>query len=311
MAANDWEEGVGFSFVFNLARLRGVTEYEVGPGMRLRRATDAQIQLVKKWLPQISGPAINLGQPWEYVSPTTSDGAKYPPDEMRYFAINFEGPSYYADYLQNAFDISPLDLEIGLTIYESGRSAGGIICAPHRFVPTVENYMFDDVFLEATQDDLALVRETFNLLQAHKTDAVDVHRAVEQIGDLKRLPPKSALVFLGLYAILESLLTHEPKQSDPYSSITRQVKTKLALLDKRFDRAIDYAAFKGATADTVWTKMYEYRSRIAHGAAAEIAGSLKVLQSPAAAKKLLSAATKAVIRHALREPELLDDLRNC
>jgi hypothetical protein len=73
---------------------------------------------------------------------------------------------------------------------------------------------------------------------------------------LKALPQHSGLKFLGYFGILESLLTHPPKPSDPCDSSTRQVRTKIALLDNRFNQKIDYSDFSGASAQTVWTKMF-------------------------------------------------------
>jgi hypothetical protein len=47
-----------------------------------------------------------------------------------------------------------------------------------------------------------------------------------------------------------------PKPSDPYDSITGQLRTKIALLDDRFNQKIDYSRFSGGPAETVWTKMF-------------------------------------------------------
>jgi hypothetical protein len=140
---------------------------------------------------------------------------------------------------------------------------------------------------------------------------VDVQLLALQLGQLKGLPHKSELRFLGYFAVLESLLTHTPKPSDPYDSITRQVKKKLALLDHRFPHSIDYAPFGGTSADVVWSKMYAYRSLVAHGGIPSFDGELQVLASHDAALTLIKETVKAVIRQALSEPQLVLDLRAC
>ena len=132
-----------------------------------------------------------------------------------------------------------------------------------------------------------------------------------QLGQLKRLPYHSPLRFLGYFAILESLLTHAPKPSDPYDSITRQVIKKLTLLDHRWTPKIDYTPFGDAKPEKVWSRLYSYRSRVAHGGEPDFDGELSVLKNKETALKIVKETTKAVIRQALLEPQLLLDLREC
>jgi hypothetical protein len=138
-----------------------------------------------------------------------------------------------------------------------------------------------------------------------------VKHVARQLQDLDGLPPHSPLRFLGYFAVLESLLTHQPKQTDPYDPITRQVKKKLALLDRRCEPHIDYSSFAGANTDTVWAKMYAYRSRLAHGSTVDFDTELKLLGSADNALRLIKQTAKAIGRHALIEPQLLVDLRDC
>lgn len=314
MAESDELEGTGFAFIINLARMIDAPEMEVAPGMVLAAATDEQIAKIKRALPNIATPlTVDKGDAWEFGSPISFDAkrARLSRDEYRYFVVRFSGSMLKVGRLQAAFDISPVDLEIGVTIFESGKSANGQQWSPARFNQTLDGYMRRNVFLEAISDDMSLVAECFRLLQERAPHDVNVQRAVRQLGDLKALPRTSALTFLGCFAVLESLLTHEPKPNDPYSSITRQVKTKLALLNSRFDRPIDYSPFSQVAADKVWTKMYDYRSSIAHGAEPDFIRELMLLNNAQVAQHLLAQTTKSVVRQALREPQLLADLRNC
>jgi len=116
---------------------------------------------------------------------------------------------------------------------------------------------------------------------------------------------------LGYFAVLESLLTHAPNPTDPYDSITRQIKKKLAVLDNRWSIKIDYGPFGGVPAEKIWTKMYAYRSRIAHGGVPDFVGDLKLLVSDDRVLKPIKETAKSVIRQALVEPQLLFDLREC
>ena len=122
--------------------------------------------------------------------------------------------------------------------------------------------------------------------KAHKTDDVfaqfcaNVHsaewdRLVGQLRSLSHLPRNLPLVFLSYFGILEALLTHKPISTDPYDSITRQVKKKVALLKNAWNDPIDCSPF-GAQAkpDTIWAKMYLCRSLLAHGDDARFTGEL-------------------------------------
>lgn len=57
--------------------------------------------------------------------------------------------------------------------------------------------------------------------------------------------------------------------------------------------------------------MYECRSLIAHGGKPDFSKGLRLLGTYDRALYLVKETTKAVIVQALREPQLLVDLRNC
>ena len=57
--------------------------------------------------------------------------------------------------------------------------------------------------------------------------------------------------------------------------------------------------------------MYEYRSILDHGDEASFDGSLHLLGNGENATKLLKDSVKMVMRQALKEPQLLVDLREC
>jgi len=167
-------------------------------------------------------------------------------------------------------------------------------------------------FLELRPADLQATRETYDRMQRHDAAMIDVKGLARQLGDLKTLPQESPLRFLGYFALLESLLTHLPNPSDPYESITRQVKQKIALLDNRWTPKLDYGPFGGTPAEKVWTKVYAYRSNLAHGGKPDFTrGELAALAGPEQALLLVKETVKAVVRHALIEPQLLVNLRDC
>ena len=146
----------------------------------------------------------------------------------------------------------------------------------------------------------------------HPSQSVTLKRHIEALRHLKALGRDSRLRFLGYFAVLEALLTHAPDPKDPYDSITRQVKKKIALLNNQWPDSLDYTPFAGIPPDKLWTRMYSYRSAIAHGDEPNLSsGELTVLKNHETALRLLVNTVKAVMRYALDEPLLLRDLRDC
>ena len=138
-----------------------------------------------------------------------------------------------------------------------------------------------------------------------------MRRIAGQMLELEALPWHSPSKFLAYFGILESLLTIKPKPNDQCASITHQIKNKIALLDHRWSPCLDYSAFNGAKEDTVWAKMYAYRSALAHGDTPNFGSELQKLGSHENAMELLKSAVKAIARLALKEPQLMTDLRRC
>ena len=172
---------------------------------------------------------------------------------------------------------------------------------------------FDDdgfeVMSDADAQDLVAVYPRFAALApAHPLRAaVAEHRTLRLLGKHTRLR------LLGRFSILESLLVHKPNPSDPYDSITRQVKTKMRLLDRRFARPVQYDAFSvSAKLDKLWGTLYGLRSAIAHGDRPKFdKGQFAGLGTLENADALVASALRSVLRQTLEEPTLLEDLREC
>ena len=210
--------------------------------------------------------------------------------------------------------MAPCELEVAFTILRD-HVAGpghGIAYIPGRLFHVLESADRDKAFFNRlSRDDLDTVAGIHQKLQAYDESLINVGRFVQQISDLKALPHESPLRFLGYFTILESLLTHAPELTDPYESLRRQVKKKVALLEHRWANPLDYAPFGKTLPDTIWSKMYDYRSDLAHGREPSFTGRLRVLGNHARALRLIKETVKLTIRHALEEPQLLVDLRGC
>jgi hypothetical protein len=298
-----------YAFVMNVARLVGADGFMLGSGHQLRRANAAESDVIREELQYVTG-RPRRPMPWEWRVVAGGSVERLKKEDWRYHVISFRGPNKGLLEIEEAFNLAPLELKIGLTILNQPETRG-VAFYPGRLFQLLENAMENLVFVDVTASDIEEVVLIRAQLQQHDHRLVDVKRLARQLEGLDAVPAASPLRFLGYFAILESLLTHPPKQTDPYDSITRQVKKKLALLEHRCQPRIDYSSFAKADKQKVWGKMYSYRSLLAHGGATTFDGELQMLRSHENALELLKQTVKAIIRQALIEPQLLADLKDC
>jgi Apea-like HEPN len=180
---------------------------------------------------------------------------------------------------------------------------------PGRLFSQVKRALRDDLPFSQMTSEIALEIQAMHW-SLKNSDLGKVGKLSDQMLSLDALPHSSSLLFLGYFAILESLLAHAPNPTDTIDSITRQVKRKLALLSNRWQPRLDYAVFGEATPDSIWSQMYAYRSALAHGGEPDFEKKLKLL-NPSSALALLRQAVTAVLRQAIKEPQLIADLRSC
>jgi hypothetical protein len=307
-----------FAFVLHLSRLAGGEEFEIIPGHVLRHATPDEIFIIKELLSHHGGSTLaGLSSPFEFLLGPQWKMTPLPRDEWRYFVIGFQGPPNSVLRIENAFCLAGMEFRILFTVLRHHASK------PTEFtewfysarLPQMleESQKWDRPFCEVSAADIERIATLLRQLQDHDQNQLQMLRITNQLLSLEALPapPVSESRFLGYFGILESLLTHRPNPSDPYDSITRQVKKKLALLDHRWSTPLDYDAFGESKSETVWSKMYAYRSCLAHGETPDFSGELKILRNADEALKLLRSAVKAVARQALVEPRLIADLRDC
>lgn len=295
--------------------------FTLAPGHELRRASETEIGVIKGRMQEMlthSGLVVGSDL-WErsLELPGSPGGSRrhLPANEWRYFVVTFKGSNERINDLMLACEIAPIELEVGPIFLNemNGRPAEGIMWHPHRIFHLLEyaRWNRESFFREMSSVDLDAIASIYELLQRHDPEKIDVKSLTRQLYDLKGMPHRAPLRFLGYFAVLESLLTHPPQPNDPYDSITRQVKRKLTLLNSRFQPTIDYAPFGQTDPETIWTKMYKYRSLLAHGVSPTFNGDLKVLRDHETSLTLLKETVKAVLRQALVERQLLIDLREC
>jgi hypothetical protein len=296
-----------FVAMMNVSGIVGGQELQIVPDHVLRRAGDKEITFIKTVVDQFyTGPLRSIPNPWESRQHANGIIEQLPREEWKYFVIAFQGSNQNMIDLEYAFVLCPWEIKVGFTVIQRSAYHAGRL-----FEMLDSNAYAIPEMIEVTQSQIQGVASIYRRIQEFGHESLDVRRTASQIQDLDALPTRSNVKFLGYFAILESLLVHEPKGTDPYESITRQVKQKLALLDNRWNPRMDLSIFGKASSETIWGKMYDYRSSLAHGNEPNFKKDLQVLKDRRSALALLRFAVKAIARQALLEPQLVSDLKNC
>jgi hypothetical protein len=306
-----------FAFLFNVGDIE--VPAQVIAGYQVRRATSDEIKLIKQLLsrlslpPAKSGPISAYENRWSYDSDEKGviDVRRTPLAEVdwRYYVVGYDGPNIHIDRLQSAFCLIDPEPEMLFSLLHVNDVGPGILLNPIRASHFLQSAVGDRHLQRITRTDLDDVRVLAEQIEKHDHTVVDLKRAFADFAYLSGTDPQGRLKLIGHFALIESLLSHAPKPSDPYDSITRQIRGKMTLIGNRSAR-INYSTYFGAAKiDKVWATLYGYRSAIAHGSAADFGGEFQLLRSADNVLAFIRHATRQLLRFALSEPVLLRDLK--
>lgn len=167
----------------------------------------------------------------------------------------------------------------------------------------VDRLLYDDRKLA----EIAAVRDLlFSSDASHRLRLRSLVRRYEVL----RFLADDQMAILGFFGLIEAVLTHKPDAKDPTSSLTRQIKSKLLLANRRAKHGVDFSQFSLDPRKVVGIA-YEIRSLFAHGDACNFQGQYSIFCSPEFMRKFVASAARMVLRSLLEEPELVDDLRLC
>jgi hypothetical protein len=305
---------MSYSFVLTNAVLEDECSHDIAPGHVLAKATDEQIAEIKYFLGRSFD--YSHGFPWEYAPVKTDNGYSFPTgprEQWRYRVVNFEGPNEHIEELEWAMQLCKDDLEIGPTLISIGGKPHGIM---HNPLLLSSFHAARSMMLGVPKSiSTASIKEIPSYYQLIKTTLVSYpafQRVFREFASLKALPRKSRFLTLGYFILLESVVTHQPSSSDSGDSLNRQIKSKMALLENRFCRKLDWTGFDACKSnDQLWSKLYAYRSHLAHGVAIDFKKAHKALKDDEAVRAFMQEAVKLVLIQVLKEPQLLLDLQQC
>lgn len=289
------------------------TPLELITGVILRRPTDEELGLVIEVLKK-HDPFDSLRTGYEFDQPPTSGPMLLLPQaEWRYWLVDESsfpntaiGTGLYE--LERVSRLCKIEIpcsgiklfrQDGRLRYGTGRRIGTDPFV--RISLSRRPLLFDEAAakqIQTTWKDLSNLDKRY----------CQITTAIDMFFSLMPFHLSIPMYALGVFAILESVLTHDPK--GPYESLTHQIKSKLRLLEPRFDEPLNYAAFD-IPPQTIWGLLYSYRSALAHGCKPDFKRKFRKLKDSSTVISFLNDATKALLRHALKEPQLMLDLQAC
>ncbi|WP_448266778.1 hypothetical protein [Nostoc sp. DSM 114159] len=316
-------ENTSFAFVANLLDVNCNLPFEVIEDCYFQKADSIQIGQIRKSLLD-SGYFYELSRfnlsPYElvYVEDLNTPNKRIKsqqlePQNWKYYILTFKENNSIIHDLAQIANLAKIELEFGLQFLYHKESKGvGILKNPiHTF--NYFNEMNSGLFLTQSIDDIILQdigAIYLDYKQLNETKYPEIKQAVNMLHELKNIPHNSKFKILGLFTIIEFLITHKP--IDTGDSITRQVTNKINLLSKRFSHQLDYSQFFVNTSESaIWKKLYAYRSNITHGSQPDFAKELLVLKDDFTAQNFLKLVVKMLLRHSLIEPQLYTDLKEC
>lgn len=169
-----------------------------------------------------------------------------------------------------------------------------------------------------SEDEIKQIRQLNALITAFKSlngyDFID--KALDDFLRLKEISEASPFKILGYFSIFEHLLTTNEAKNVRENSLKHQLAKKLNLLNNLIAEKIDINQyFKGSdtnTFETIIEKLYQYRNDIAHGNRSDFEKDLKIFKNQ---KKeilvFLHHLLRLILIKALKEPQLIEDLKKC
>ncbi len=161
---------------------------------------------------------------------------------------------------------------------------------------------------EWTLRDLQELKRTFEKVTSIRVNYPQLYHSFKLYWSLPKIKGYNELLCLGLFSVIESIITHNPKGDS--DSISHQISAKVKLLGNRFPERVKHE-FDQIDESKLWKKLYDFRSRLAHGGIVDFKGTFQVLKDSYLVQCYLEDFLNTLFRYALNEPQLCLDLKEC
>lgn len=285
----------------------------------LRKPLNDELEYLKRILPATVGMGGMLPYEWTVVAEGNGHSGSRcaDPKKWKYWVLCDEDSGAATREVERVARLLSPGIELAVTLWRnslpgSKHLVGHGFAGPQiisRYWTVERAFKLPDRFDSVHIDQLRrLLLATGNLSEKFAF----VKDALENFAALSKVDDSSNLKIIGYFAIIESLVTHQPRLTETLDSISHQLRGKLVLLGKRFEHPLESNKyFDDISMENLWKKLYGFRSAIAHGRRPEFIGDYAVLRDIQSVSSFLEHVCKQLLIHGLKEPELINDLRAC
>jgi len=275
----------GFALILDSLEVSADLPFEILPDHWFRKAEKQEIDRIKKELLSHKYAYMRYEYDFEKQRKDPSTVEQLAPDAWRYFVVSFYKPNHKLMEIQYSLNLLKDDINLGYAFFNKvpGIPGEGVGLSPNTDIYFIDNMLPGiDQTKFLSQFELNEITTNYELITSLDVKLYpNILRAVKDFQQTKLITNISAVKILSYFSIIESLLTHHPKPSDTIDSITRQIKTKMFLLSKRFQRTFNYKIYFPSLSnlENVWEILYNFRSRLAHGEEIEFQKKFSALVS--------------------------------
>jgi hypothetical protein len=310
-------------FVPELINLQGLSEpVRIGRDAVLLRAPDdirAGVKLILD--PFVRTRRAGHVNPWEFQEVVDDQGSTrftqiLDPSEHQFWIIQ-HWRRLFDQQLQHALELADPGLTPVMALLSPRPMSSGSIDSHAILNWLDENWLAQRRDIGSAQ--IASIDRAWQLLidfaPCDEPSLAFIKRAIQEFADLKRVSARMPIYVVGLFSIVEMLLTTQQEKTTE-NSLSHQLREKLTLFGNRFTEPLvltNYFPKAGAiTFRSFVSKLYSYRGKIAHGSEIDFdRGELQALESHKAVCEFLRAVVRKLILQAVQEPDLFRDLKSC
>lgn len=311
-------------FVPELIELQGVTEQvPIGQYAVLQRAQEDMRTGLRKVLdPYIRMRRFGTENPWEYLEvPGDQPGTTHfrqieNPADHQFWVIR-HWRRMFDPHLEHALEIAEPGLTPFLALLNPSPYSSGAVNSHAILNWMDENWLAQRRTIGSQQ--IKSIEGTWKaLIEFESADdpSLDfIKKAIRDFTDLKEVSTRKPLYVVGLFSIIEMLLTTQQDMTTE-KSLSHQLREKLNLFGNRLSEPIVLANYfskaGGMDFKSFVNTLYTYRSKVAHGGEVDFTkGKLVNLESHSAVCSFLRVVVRKLILQAVQEPLLFRDLKNC
>jgi len=303
-----------FAFIFNLLKYKGELPRKVIPGITFNKAEQTQFREILRFLAgdgkmgQIGGLQIYTVRSRSQKPKGGWSYEKLPSNEVVFWVLNSEKATSFKD-LEIPFLLITPEIEWGASFTKgsSNRHLQKTFQFFHSNLYPIHSVIEDSNFDEVAELHALMKNPVGSKLEVNAM----ITRVLQNFASSRNWVRQGHSALLNHFGLIEALITHKPEVG--LDSLVHQVSTKMPLLSRRFRNPVDPTEFfKITDPEKIWKKLYEVRSAFAHGGMVDFKqGQLSQLVDFQSVERFVYLSLKSLLKQALREPDLIFDLKSC